>query len=98
MTRTITEPAWTAEDRALLLALQMYEDTLCSGCGHERTRAWHPDMDGWYEPKHYRCAACSAMQNRPVHYTGSVDEREPTDRLPDIPLEVAPPGETPFDA
>lgn len=91
MVRTITEPEWTESDRALMLALRLYEDSLCSGCGQERARAWHPDMDGWYEPKHYRCAACSAGQQRPVHYHAVVDERDPTEQLPDIPLEVAPP-------
>lgn len=68
----------------------MHEDTLCPGCGHQRDRAWHPDMDGWYEPKHYKCAACSAIQDHAVHYSSAVDDRDPSEPLPDIPLEVIP--------
>jgi len=81
--RTITEPAWTAEDRALMLALQMHEQSLCSGCGEPKGRAWHPDMDGWYEAATYECNACSVIQDRRVSYYEVVDTRPLDDLLPD---------------
>jgi hypothetical protein len=89
--RAITEPAWTGDDRALMLALQLYEDGLCSGCGRPKERAWHPDMDGWYEPTTYECNACSVVQDRRVAYHGVVDTRPPGDGLPDMAYAVSAP-------
>lgn len=61
---TVHEPLWLREDRALALALDSYERSLCGECGHPRDRAWHPDMDGWYEAKEIHCNACAALQRK----------------------------------
>lgn len=53
-------PEWTDEDRAALLGLQMYETTLCPGCGHPKQSAWHSDMAGWWESEQFVCLACTA--------------------------------------
>lgn len=91
--RTITEPAWTDDDRALMLALQLYEDGLCSGCGQPKDRAWHPDMDGWYEAYTYECNACSTVQDRRVAYHSVVDERPAGDLLPEMPFALSGPDD-----
>lgn len=48
-------------DRALAVALTLYEDGLCSGCGQPRDRAWNDDMAGYYEPHTALCLACNAV-------------------------------------
>lgn len=90
MVRTVAEPAWTANDRALMLALQLYESGLCR-CGQPRKRAWHPDMSGYYDEKFYQCHACSAQQGKPIYYPDAVDSRPADDELPDVPYEVSAP-------
>jgi hypothetical protein len=84
LVRTIGSPAWTDDDRALMLALQMYEDSLCR-CGEPRARAWHIDMDGWYEKTDHTCTACSEMHGEPVTYQTVTDTRPPDDPLYEVP-------------
>lgn len=70
MARTVTRSPWTDEDRALLLALTIYEESLCSGpCNQPRAQAHHPDNDGWYHVDDQpetgnatQCAACAAIE------------------------------------
>ncbi|VXC44008.1 hypothetical protein [Nocardioides sp. AX2bis] len=65
---TVTSSPWTDEDRALLLALASYEESLCA-CGEPRALAHHPDNDGWYhvetEAEHGAavCHACGAIEH-----------------------------------
>lgn len=59
VTGTIESPAWTDEDRALLLGLQLYEGSLCQ-CGEPRSLAWHSELEGWYETDRFVCHACTA--------------------------------------
>ena len=66
VTSTVESPAWTDDDRALLLALADYEATLCPGCGEPKQHAWHSDLDGWYEPEQLVCHACTAQQGQQV--------------------------------
>ncbi|WP_435744898.1 hypothetical protein [Nocardioides sp. SYSU DS0663] len=77
-TSTIATPAWTPEDRALLMGLEMYESTLCR-CGYPRSVAWHSEMDGWFgdngEAEKYVCHACSAIHGRQVHYPIAMNTR-----------------------
>lgn len=80
--RTIESPAYVAEDHALLLGLDMYEKSLCPGCGWPRHVAWHADMDGWFEASSVKCQACSALESRPRLYHFTVDTRQD----PDEPL------------
>lgn len=45
----------------MLLALQMYEGTLCpGGCGQPMQVAWHQEMGELFEGEAYVCAACTA--------------------------------------
>lgn len=86
LARTFTASAWTPEDRALMLAWRRYTATLCSGCGEPKDRAWHPDMDGWYEAEHvFTCWSCTARRAldtpdgqrvEPVTYPVFVDTRD----------------------
>jgi hypothetical protein len=59
------EDRWRWEDRALAVALTMYEDGLCGRCGHPRDRAYNPDMDGHYSLVEHTCHAC-AVRDRDV--------------------------------
>lgn len=63
-TRTIRQPEWLREDRLLALALDVYERSLCSDCGHARDRAWHPGMAGSYMVEEVECQACTALNRR----------------------------------
>lgn len=59
------------DDRALLLGLARYEDSLCPGGGHTIAEGWHSDMDGWWEADEFVCHACTArsVTGKPVTYT-----------------------------
>lgn len=59
VTGTVESPDWTDDDRALLLALQMYEASLCPGCHRPIDQAWHTHSDGWWETTSYVCYACT---------------------------------------
>lgn len=99
----MTESQWTDEDRALLLAYRLWEQSLCDGCGQPRARAHHPDNDGHYETSEaIECHACTAM--RRAHQSDSKEPVKPVklfrlihnrdyvkDPLPDLPIS----GETP---
>lgn len=84
VTRTIQSPSYTAEDRALLVGLDLYERDLCR-CGWPRSIAWHSEMDGFFEPgDRYVCHACTASApadangtRRPVTYGGVRNTRDP---------------------
>lgn len=88
LVRTVTEGAWTAEDRALMLAWREYQRSLCEGCGHEKAKAWHPDNEGWLKVPDDRqiCWACTAIREaqhegssepvKPVEYLTVIDTRD----------------------
>lgn len=61
--RQVTASPWTEEDRALLVAYQLYRESLCDGCGQPKHLAHHPDNDGWYDvaPDPVQCHACTAL-------------------------------------
>lgn len=52
---------WTARDRALLVALQAYEDDCCPGCGQPRTYGMDDDAHGRYPVHSATCHACAAL-------------------------------------
>lgn len=62
--RTVTASPWTEADRALMLAFQLYESSLCpGGCGQPKALAHHPDNDGWYGiAEKVICHACTALK------------------------------------
>lgn len=60
---SVASPAWTEDDRSLLLGLEMYEGTLCPGCGEPRETAWHADAEGEYEAHTFVCHACTAKSS-----------------------------------
>lgn len=68
-TGSVTTAEWTEEDRAALLGLEMYEGTLCPGCGQPQETCWHADAEGEYEAIKFRCHSCEAKQGRQVVYT-----------------------------
>lgn len=68
-----------------MLGLQLYEATLCPGCGEPRHLAWHQESEGEYEGNHFICHACTAQsgpgdQRREVHYARLSYEKDP-DRI-----------------
>lgn len=92
VTSTVTSPAWTEDDRSLMLALQAYEASLCSGpCGQPRHVAWHSELEGWFEDEKYVCHACSALRGEQVVYAVAVNEY-PFAQRPPLPVFVL--GET----
>lgn len=44
------------------MALQLYEDGLCPGCGQPASRAHDPDMEGYYVAVTRTCQACAARE------------------------------------
>jgi hypothetical protein len=77
-TAALESPAFTVEDRCLLLGLEAYEASLCPGpCGMPREVAWHSDMDGWLHPESVVCLACTALRDgeTEVAYSYLVNER-----------------------
>lgn len=89
-TSTIASPAWTPEDRALLMGLELYESSLCR-CGYPRSVAWHSEMDGWFgddgEAEKYVCHACSALHGQQVAYPLAMNTR-PADADPLPPFRL----------
>ena len=61
-TGTISSPAWTPEDRALVMALADFEASLCR-CGQPRHEAWHSEMDGFYDAVEWVCHGCTARND-----------------------------------
>ena len=62
--------SWAWPDRALALALAVYEDILCVGCGHPT----HLTMDKanqrlWAADDPIRCHACTARDKKAEQYT-----------------------------
>lgn len=76
-TRSLVSPAWTEDDRSLLLGLELYESTLCPGCGERRETAWHADAEGEYEGHRFVCHACTA-KGRGEQAVFTVLSRRPT--------------------
>lgn len=67
----VSAPEWTEVDRALLLGLGKYEDTLCpGGCGQPRELAWHDWMAGEeFEATKWVCHACTARTGHEVVFS-----------------------------
>lgn len=61
MVRSFASPAWTSDDRDVMLALVEYEASLCPGCGQPKDHAWHPDMEGWFDEVEFTCHSCAAI-------------------------------------
>lgn len=49
-------------DLKLVLALQIYEDALCSGCGQQRSQSFSHDIDGEYSVETVECRTCRALE------------------------------------
>lgn len=67
--------SWSYPDRALAMALDVYEDGLCGGCGHPT----HLTMDqanqrDWVADAPVRCHACTAREKKAAEYG---DARQP---------------------
>lgn len=78
---------WTDSDRLLILAWQMYQDSLCNDCGQDRERAYNPDMDGWYEVKPIECHACAALEQ---HRDG---QKKPNRAVKEYLIDGGPPAD-----
>ena len=68
-TGAVSSPAWTEDDRSLMLGLEMHEATLCPGCHQPRDTAWHADAEGYYEGSALVCHGCTAKDGKQVVYT-----------------------------
>lgn len=94
-TGSLESPAWTEDDRSLMLALQQDEATLCA-CGEPRDHAWHSELEGWYEVEKFVCHACTASRGDQVVYAIArndypFDEMPPL-RLFELGVTTTPPG------
>jgi len=69
VTGSVQSPAWTDDDRAALLALELHEGRHCPGCGEPKETAWHADAEGHYEATRFVCHGCAARSgpNQAVH-------------------------------
>lgn len=56
------EGPWAARDRELAKALDLYEASVCKGCGHSVHETYDPDREGWYQVEVETCAACRAKE------------------------------------
>jgi hypothetical protein len=53
---------WSEVDRLLALALTLYEDGLCSGCGQPKRLTMDPDLaDEWTTTDPFVCAGCVTL-------------------------------------
>ncbi len=83
-TGAVHSPAWTHEDRALLMGLESYEASLCK-CGVPINVAWHSEMDGFFEVNEVVCHACTARAGRQVVYTPRLrNTRDPARPMPEF--------------
>lgn len=89
LTEAVHSPAYTREDRALLMGLEAYEATLCR-CGVPISVAWHSEMDGYPESTPAVCHFCSALQGRQVAYPSNLHNT----RDPALPMPEFVPGKT----
>jgi hypothetical protein len=70
VTSTVGEPWFTTDDRALLLGLKAYEDTLCpGGCGQPKELAWHSHGQLSWESDEVVCHACTARKGEQVTFS-----------------------------
>lgn len=50
-------------DRLLATALTVYEDGLCPGCGHPRSRTLDDEtIEGEFEVEEHHCEACATRE------------------------------------
>lgn len=76
VTRTVSGPAYTREDHALLAAMKLHRAHLCPGCSAPKEEAWHSDMEGWYDAHGFVCHSCSARSGHEVAYTAVATSRD----------------------
>lgn len=68
----------TDTDRALMLALELYERSLCPDCRYPRELAYDPDLNGWFEvDDSVVCQACLAREQ----YVESMNKPEPGQKI-----------------
>lgn len=54
---------WSEVDRLLALALTIYEDSVCPGCGQMRKYSMDGDLlHEWTVPTPDRCGSCAAIE------------------------------------
>lgn len=71
--RVCRSPAWTVEDRELVLAYVAYEAQLCPGCSRPLDETTDPDNEGRYVTgRPVRCHHCAALAQ-----AGSAYEDDP---------------------
>lgn len=70
--------SWPLVDQILALALQEYEDGVCSGCGQPLAESMDPDLeDEWATLPAHRCHSCTAIaraaeQDKDREYPGAL--------------------------
>ena len=89
VTSAVSSPAYTREDRALLMGLEAYEGSLCR-CGVPIAVAWHSEMDGYPEADLVVCHFCTARAGKQVVYATNLRNT----RDPALPMPPFVPGKT----
>lgn len=79
-------PEWTDEDRCLALALDLYESSLCDGCGHPLEETTKPEHYGAYQAKPpIRCHRCTEQLRAAEQY-----EDTPQSEALKFPIDLVP--------
>jgi hypothetical protein len=70
----------------MALALQAYEDGLCSGCGHPMSETMDPDLlDEWDYLTPHRCGACTQIAKSRDVAQKTWDQPEALRHIPALP-------------
>lgn len=64
---------WTPVDRALAIALQLHDESVCSSCGQYADEAYDERSEGWYETRQVVCQGCGAIER---HRRTAADDKE----------------------
>lgn len=89
--RVESEPEWDDDDRALAMALTLYEADACPGCGHQLSETTQKKRAFRYFPQEaIRCHYCTAqaMAAEAIEKTG----QRPTSALL-VPIKYVPGGD-----
>jgi hypothetical protein len=59
--RWVSESVWSERDRAVAVGLEVFERSLCPGCGRPIDEAWSPDAVDAHLAEPITCGPCAAI-------------------------------------
>jgi uncharacterized cysteine cluster protein YcgN (CxxCxxCC family) len=69
---TAAGAVWTDRDLLLLEAFQIYEDSLCSGCGQSGFHVYEPRNTVKFDVETTVCVACESRETHQANHTDRV--------------------------